>query len=152
MLFHDRDVFVAWAALPAGALALFALYALARAPTLVKEVDAGRGFATGGLALLALALLRFGLLRLHERLRLLRLLRGGEVVQAVRSTDALFDLRGAVMTVGETSEGPILVATPAPLVAGDVQGLLVGKNGDVVAWDLLPFTPAVDGAGAITVA
>jgi hypothetical protein len=102
--------------------------------------------------LLALFLLRFGLLRLTERVRLLRLLRKGEIIQAIRSSDALFDLRGAVITVGETSEGRVLVASPAPLVRGDVQSLLVGKNGDVVAWDLLPFTPAVDGTGAITVA
>lgn len=151
-LFANRDALMAWGSFPMSALAGLGCIRLWQALDTDRSNATPRTFAVVTLLLLSLALLRFGALRLYERVRLLRLLREGEVVRAVRSSEQMFDQRGAIVTVGETQAGPIVVATPAPLVAGDVQGLLVGKNGDVVAWDLLPFTPAVDGAGAITVA
>ncbi len=95
------------------------------------------------LSLLVIGLARFGLLRLHEVMRLLRLLDEGQLVHATRGEVTLFDLRGGAMTVGETAEGRFLVVTPAPQVAGNIQSVLVGKGGDVVAWDLLPFKPTI---------
>lgn len=104
------------------------------------------------IALFALSLFRRAILHVHERIRLIRLLRDGVVVEATRSRDALYDQRDAVMTVGDTTEGQFVVLTRPPVEASDAQGLLVGKNGDVVAWDLLPFTPVVDQAGSLTAA
>lgn len=105
------------------------------------------------MALLSLSLFRRSVLYVHERVRLVRLLRDGVVVEATRSKDALYDQRDAVMTVGDTSEGRVAVLTRLPTTTTtETQGLLVGENGDVVAWDLLPFIPIVDEAGSLTAA
>jgi hypothetical protein len=150
-LFANREALLAWGSFPMGALAGVGCAHLLRLVDADPSNSTPRTFAIVILVLLAPALFRHGALRLYERARLLRLLREGEVVLARRTSAQLFDQRGAIVTVGETQAGPIVVASPAPLVASDVQGLLVGKNGDVVAWDLLPVTPAVDSTGAITV-
>jgi hypothetical protein len=150
-LFVGRGAIAVWAYLSGGTLASLATVALASAPRHPPYEDEGpAGYTLFLVGLIALCLLRFSALRLHERFRLLRLLRAGEVVQAMPSKDTLYDQRDAVMTVGDTTQGRVLVLSPPPVLPGGAQGLLVGRNGDVVAWDLLPFAPVIGHTGAIT--
>lgn len=150
-LFFGSGTAWVWTSLIGGALASLASVALYRTPSHSPyESEGPSAYALLIVALVALSLLRSAAIRLHERFWLVRLLRDGEVVQATPRKDALYDQRDAVMTVGETSQGRVLVVSRTPESAGEVQGLLVGKNGDVVAWDLLPFTPVIDETGAIT--
>jgi len=150
ILFRDRSSIWAWAALCSGIAASVASIALERVsnPPHYEDGELAR-YGLLVVPLIALCLLRHALLHFHERARLLRLLRNGEVVEATPSKDALFDLRDAVISIGESRHGRVLVVTRPPAAASDVQGLLVGENGDVVAWDLLPFTPVVDDSGGI---
>jgi hypothetical protein len=140
----SRRAGLAWVALLASGPAAWLCVRVFRPARETWPARPPRVLAFVALALLALGLVRFGVLRCYEIMRLLRLMEGGRLVRATRGEVSLFDLRNGAMTVGETGEGRFLVVSPAPLVASNVQGVLLGQNGDAVAWDLLPFRRKID--------
>src|SRR5207237_10596216 len=90
----------------------------------VSDAEEGRLLIVG-LPILFLTLLRFGFLRIWEGLLALRLLRKGGLVAARRENVALPGNPPAVLTSAEVAGRQLLVITPAPLMLGDRQNLLV---------------------------
>ena len=123
-----------------------------RDPTVTDVSDAEEGgLLIVGMPLLALVLVRFGFLRVREGFLAVQLLRKGRLVSAHRENVSLPGSPPAAVTSAEVDEKQMLVITPAPLVRGDRQNLLVDPALRTVAWDLLPFVPLVDARGALVV-
>jgi hypothetical protein len=118
-----------------------------RDPTVTNVSEAEEaGILVVGIPFLALTLLRFGVLRIRDGFLALHLLRTGALVAARRENVALPGHPPAVLTSAEVAGRQLLVITPAPLILGDRQNLLVDPALRTVAWDLLPFIPAAQGA------
>jgi hypothetical protein len=123
-----------------------------RDPTVTDVSEAEEvGLLIVGMPLLALVLVRFGFLRIREGFLAVRLLRTGRLVSAHRENVSLPGSPPAAVTSAEVDGKQMLVITPAPLVLGDRQNLLVDPALRTVAWDLLPFVPLVDARGALVV-
>ena len=123
-----------------------------RDPTVTDISDAEEvALLIVGLPILVLAFLRSGFLRIREGVLAIRLLRTGRVVVASRENLALPGRPPAVVTSAEVEGSQLLVITPAPLLAGDRQTLLIDRGLRIVAWDLLPFVPLVDPGGALAI-
>jgi hypothetical protein len=101
--------------------------------------------------LVGLALLRFGVLRLLECVRLARLLRDGEVVFG--TPDPLMIPGGSrnILVVAPFGDERVVVQMPAPLDPSAQQTFLVDRvRRRIVAWDLLPFIPTVASDGSLS--
>ncbi len=97
-----------------------------------------------GLPLLALALFRAGVIRVHEGARLARLLGTGSVVFADSEGQVFPDFPPTIVTSTEVQGHRIAIVTPRPMTVGGRQALLVDADRKhVVAWDLLPTIPGV---------
>jgi hypothetical protein len=123
-----------------------------RDPTVTDVSNAEEvGLLVVGMPLVALALLRFGFLRIREGFLAVHLLRTGHLVSARRENVSLPGSPPAAIASAEVNGKRILVITPAPLVLGDRQNLLVDRELRTIAWDLLPFVPRMDARGAFVV-
>jgi hypothetical protein len=121
-------------------------------PSVTNVSDAEEvGVLIVGLPILALVLVRFGVLRVREGVLAVRLLRTGRVVGAHAENLSLPGHPPAAVTSAEVNGKQMLVITPAPVVFGERQNLLVDSALRTVAWDLLPFIPLVDAQGALGV-